>query len=238
MKNLILLCLVIGAAISTTTELTTNALGAWSITSSTPSGIGYYAYTLAYSVGTTAATAVHPGTTAEVGVICQITDSTFSVAAAGPGVSWSFKNTGPAATSNSATTAWAIMEMTYHPLMDATGVAGDGNLDTGAGSVACVPVTNPTPAPTLVTSDNSLTWVTTHAIGCGAFPQFGLGSYMQCYNIAAQAKVISTANDVTDVAVTYGNSVTITATSTTTTTGASTFATGATILAGLAYMQF
>jgi hypothetical protein len=246
MKSLILLFLVIGAVVSQITLTTGSATAApqWTLTYATPTGENFYGYTLALQAkDASSLTLLTGGATTFTGVVCKETTSTFDViTAAGPGWSWTFGNGGNAADSTTAAnTGFLIMTLTYHPLMTITAATAATAGTTGLGSIACQIVTAPTPLPTAGAA-NTLSWVSTGINSCGNLKASGVAFYAKCFNFVQQAATLqNTAASVAITAINTGTNVTVAASATSTcatTTGASTLATGATILAGIAYLQF
>jgi hypothetical protein len=251
MKNLILLLLVIGAVVSTTYNLTTPASPAttaaplWTLTYDSATASTFYSLTLTYYAGDTASNepvAISSGTAGSqnMGVACFITDSTFALVTTGtgtfPAFTFSIPNavsTGTAATT-AASTNWTPLAMTAHVAATFTFT---GTTFTGGGFADCPIVqTDSTTLPTVTAFTAS--WTFTVAKLCGSLPVSGNAWYARCYAVEDADDLITIGTDAATLVA--GNNVTVTATTTTcsTTTGASTFATGATILAGIAYLQF
>jgi hypothetical protein len=239
MKNLILLFLVIGAAVSQIT-LTTNATATspvWTLTYGAPvAGLIRYSFTLTYYAGT-ASSSVSTANTQNIGVACWFTDSAFALAspATAPGISFSVPGSGSAATT-AASTAWGTLAMSSHAALVHT---SDLLFDSG-NTVSCPIVMTQTGQPLPVVSAFTATWTFTVLNFCGTLPQHSNAYFGRCVSVADQAKVLTTAGGVLAVDTLGAKNVTVTVATTTcaTTTGASTFATGATILAGIAYLQF
>ena len=249
MKNLILLFLVVGAvvnAIDLTTAASptaTTALPLWTIAYNTAVASKYYSLTLTYYAGaavTTPVAATGSAGTNSFGVICVFTASTFApaVSSANSAFSFTVPSTTNAASAVGATTAatatWATPTMQSYPTityaaaptLTLTTVVDCPILNTAGTAVT---------APTLSTF--TATWVFTVANSCGNLPASGATWYAVCYPHLDTPAIIT--GTPTTSTLTGAKNITVTTTATTcTTTGASTFATGATILAGIAYLQF
>jgi hypothetical protein len=230
MKNLILLFLVIGAVVSSTAL--SNATGeVWAITYTAPTSPDYYSFTLTYDGQDTADGNYISLNTQVIGVACIPTSSTFALAAGQNNNAFSFSVAANAtAATNTAATNWADLKMMEHSTV---GFAGTTlTMGAAATTLECpITVARPTFANYVVT------WTFTVATGCGPAPQIGSSFFAVCYAIPDNTVLFSADNAA--LANTVGFSVTYTAPTTTcATTGASTFATGATILAGIAYLQF
>jgi hypothetical protein len=247
MKNLILLFLVIGAVVSDAIELTTTAAASvtaplWTITFAAPATFEeYYSFTLTYNSGDSAQDVLpadNATPTKSTGVACLFTDSAFALSDGDirAGITLNI-NSAAAALSTSDISGWTALLMTAHPVMEYT---DSGNLDTKAGGVDCpITVTNTGNPDPVVDSAFIVSWTFTVANSCGALPQMGAAWHAKCWYVegTTQAKLLATASQA--VVISGGKEVTVAAATTTcATTGASTFATGATILAGIAYLQF
>jgi hypothetical protein len=241
MKNLILLLLVIGAVISQT-ALTTLAAEMWTLTYLTPTTtLDFARFTLTYQV-TGAAVPANYITTSDdfIGVVCQPLLSTFAAITPGNAIVFSVKGNGATA-SNNAEAAWDPLIMTEL----STAVFTSATVITTGTVGALCPIVIDTPSggsankPSF--SSGVVSWTFTVTSSCGSLPSMDTTWYARCYAIPSAA---ADAGDVGGSAVTLAalgeNNITYTAPTTTcsTTTGASTFATGATILAGIAYLQF
>jgi hypothetical protein len=246
MKNLIILFLVIGAVVSQVVLTTGTATAAieWTLTYATPTGENFYGYTLQVKAKdlSNAAMSTDASNAEFFGVVCLETTSTFDHATPGPGWGWSMTSTGSAASTLGTVAGFATLTLTYFPLLDineGAGTEGIGAGNTGATNTVCsVASTSAGVATTGVA--NSVEFVTTAINSCGNLKASGVAFYAKCYNVAAQTAPWSGTSTVTLTAINTGTNVTVSATATTcsTTTGASTLATGATILAGIAYLQF
>jgi hypothetical protein len=249
MKNLILLLLVIGAVVNAF-ELTTSpnsTVGAlWSLTYATPTATSIaYSITLSLDIGmgSTLSTVI-TANTHFVGVICMPTNSDFLIdvgAVVRPAYSFSVigGSANPAQNIQSSVTDtdYAVLKMTYHPLAALTTAT---TITTGATSTDCA-ITSGASATNAVITNGVVTWTLVVTAGCGNFPKTGQQWYAKCYaakNLLV-AIVPSEAGGVTLAGLTAAKDVSVViATAACATTGASTFATGATILAGIAYLQF
>jgi hypothetical protein len=241
MKNLIILLLVIGAAVSqivlTTSTAASKALPIWTLTYVTTTSLQYYSFTLSYNAGTASTTFVDASTESS-GVVCIFTTSAFALTAGAattlPSISMSVIGNGAAGSALAVTSVaanWNALVLTYHPALT---YASATTVATGAGGLACAIVGGATP----VIASFVATYTFSLVAGCGPLPQMGSVNYMRCSGVS-QGALLATAGGVTATIIADKN-VTVAATTTTcaTTTGASTFATGATILAGIAYLQF
>jgi hypothetical protein len=251
MKNFILLLLVIGAVVSTTYNLTTPASPAttaaplWTLTYDSATASTFYSLTLTYYAGDTdpntpVAAGAGAAGTGNMGVACFITDSTFALVTSSTGLFpafvWSVPNAGNGntAATTAAGTSWGTLAMTGHVAATFTFT---GTTFTGGGFADCpITQTDGTVLPTV--SAFTASWTFTVAKLCGSLPVSGNAWYARCYAVEDTTSLITIGTAAADLVA--GNNITVTATSTTcsTTTGASTFATGATILAGIAYLQF
>jgi hypothetical protein len=243
MKNLILLLLVIGAVVNannlTTAATASAATPLWTLEYIAATGTNYYGFTLTYSAGTTASVTLGDvtGTAAGTfGVVCLITDSAFTQtnAANYVGFGFSVPRTATAAV-NSVNTNWGTLALTAYT----SGAYATTPTYTSATVIPCpITITNTGGALPTISATYTASWTVTISGLCGSLPPTGSAWYAKCYNVVDSAKIMPTASEA--LTINDGRSVTITATTTTcsTTTGASTFATGATILAGIAYLQF
>jgi hypothetical protein len=246
MKNLILLLLVIGAvvnAVDLTTVTTASATTPlWTIEYVAATGTNYYGFQLTYSAGTTASTNLAITTTGNAagnfGVVCLITDSAFTQTNGANYVGFGFSVPRTAAAiTNSDSTPWGLLALTAYT----TGAYATAPTYTAATIVSCpLAITNTGTSllPIINSTTYTATWDITVSGLCGSLPPTGSTWYAKCYTVVDNIKIMSTATEASPI--TAGKSVTFTTTTTTcsTTTGASTFATGATILAGIAYLQF
>jgi hypothetical protein len=237
MKNLILLFLVIGAVVSQVT-LTTGATVSpeWTLTYATPTGEDFYSYTITFGSADDSEINLHTSAAALfAGVVCLETDATFDHTTVGPGWAWTIANANDAVSKNTAVTNYAALALTYFPALDINDDEAAGS--TGNNGVLCAATAA---AGAAAITSSSVGYVTTGINSCGNLKATGVAFYAKCYHIVAQSDTIATTGVVAIDALTTGTNVTVTATAATTcaTTGASTFATGATILAGIAYLQF
>jgi hypothetical protein len=224
MKLVILLICLISAA-SCSEILTSSSSTLWTFTYLTPAvNTTAYNFTLAYSTGATVSAAVITTAGNTVGVVCIITTSNFTVVdTASSSVGFGFEAVSTAGTAlNDVAAAWNAITLWTHPAMTHT---SEISLDTGAGSSNCAMTTVanvPTAASFVITYTNSV------PSACANLQAMGVTWYGRCYHQGDSVKVASIAGSVT-IAVSAAKNVTV---------GASTFATGATILAGIAYLQF
>jgi hypothetical protein len=246
MKNLILLFLVIGAVVSTAVVLTNTtdaAKAEWTLTYVTPASTAIrYSFILSYNSGngTTEETLI-AAETSSIGVVCIPTDPSYNLATTTTGrPAYSFSQIGTAGNPSKNTQAsvdathFGPLLMTYHP--STTYTTADTTVTTLAAQIDC-PLTN-AGATNIVVAEGVLTWTFTVAATCGNLPVMGQDFYARCWAVKNQGIVVSKADGVAITTLSGGKDVSIVTTTTCATTGASTFATGATILAGIAYLQF
>jgi hypothetical protein len=243
MKNLILLFLVIGAAVSTAVTLT-NTTGdyLWTLTYATPATGSFYSFVVTYTRPTRASTAGDPLIAASqfIGVACFPTISTFAftTAVARPAFIFSATTTDANPALNNADTKWGPLVLNYFSgALYTTGASAA--LNTGAAAplpAACALVGATKP----VLANGIATWTFTIAAACVDLPQMGTAHFAKCIAIGTQAESLILVEKAITAATVFGAmDVTFPGTTTTcATAGASTFATGATILAGIAYLQF
>jgi hypothetical protein len=246
MKNLILLFLVIGAVVSTTYPLTTQgdpdptaALPLWSIAYVAVTGTSYYSFELTYNAGSSTTQAVDDTDGEFVGVACMLTDSAHTLTDLDirAGISFSIAASNAAGTQETGSTDnWQPLVMTSHPVMAFTDSL---NMATGLGSIECpITITNTADDKPTITA-NVVSWTFTVADLCGSLPIMGETWYAKCWSIPQGTFDLVAAASTASVKIFGAMDVTITtAAASCATTGASTFATGATILAGIAYLQF
>jgi hypothetical protein len=247
MKNLILLLLVIGAVVNAV-DLTTVVDPAsiddplWTIAYNTATASRYYTFTVTYYGGPSAITPIVAETTGgtnDFGVICVFTESTFAPAVSNANNAFSFAVPSTTAASSAvgattgATARWGTPTMQSYPLIT---YAATPTL-TVATVVSCPIAMTQAGAPLPVITSFTASWTFTVAAACGNLPPAGATWYAVCYAVKDQVKIIAATPTITLVG-TKNVTVTTAATACATTTGASTFATGATILAGIAYLQF
>jgi hypothetical protein len=239
MKNLILLFLVIGAVVSTDVALTTTG-EIWTLTYNAVTGTDVYSFGIKYDNAATSATTVIANAKF-IGVICFPVASDFvltvvdAVSAARP----AFAITTLAVTSAAASAAtlgadWNGLALTYLP---AAYLSTTTQIKTLTSFTACI-LDPADGAPTLNSTDFTLSWTRTVAAKCGNLPSMGTTWYAKCYAMSSANGVDLVADGAT---VTVGNGLDVTFSAPTAcavSAGASTFATGATILAGIAYLQF
>jgi hypothetical protein len=258
MKNLILLFLVIGAVLSATTLTTaaspaTMLLPEWTITYVATTGTGYYSFTMTYNQGptdtnvVTASVATGNVQDRDMGVACVFTTSAFTLATGDVkrGFAFSIGNGGggtAAAVVTTTNAAWGALALTSYGAATYTVSGTTLTLVYVANTaVSCPVVLTNANLPTLAPTTNIASWTFTVADRCGSLPPLGSVWYAKCYqstdslillNLAAGAAPVLSAGSLKNVTVAAA------AATACATTGASTFATGATILAGIAYLQF
>jgi hypothetical protein len=224
MKSIIILILLVGTAISQV-EFTADTATKWTLGSADPStttGITYD-FTVRYGIGAaTGATTQVATVNQEIGLICIVTASNFSLADGVSGqVGWAMVSIATGTTTIGATTGWGNMLVWS---LSAITKTTDTSLLTGATGTAC---TTTNVLPTTLTNQE-IYFLFDISGTCTNLPLFGaVDSYARCFHKAASTNLVS-ANAQT-LAVSSAKNVTI---------GASTFAAGATILAGIAYLQF
>jgi hypothetical protein len=234
MKNLILLFLVIGAVVSQV-SLTTTVNQLWAITSATPVAVtDYYSFTLTYNGGATTSVDYITTSTQEIGVVCIPTPSNFAVAASATSFGFSFSVPANATGAKSdATTNWGPLKMTSHSTLTYTVLTNKVLTAGTAVNVAC------TIAQVHTVANYVHQWVITVSTQCANFRQLGSAASFACFSYDDTAQIISGTGAAADITVGAATNVAFTQTTTVcAVSGASTFATGATILAGIAYLQF
>jgi hypothetical protein len=241
MKNLILLFLVIGAVVSTEVQLSTTAGDhVWKITYAATTTGQFYSFKLTYTKPTVAALVNQPYIAASqaIGVVCMPTVSTFDVTgAARSAFIFYILSSGSAIAANDAVTNWGALALGHLPAAIYTAATPDF---VSGGSTSTCALTGAT-APTSVVAGVA-TYTFTVAAACVDLPPMGTAWYAKCFAVPTIAvgdapyvvlKTIATGFIKGIMDVTFAGTTTTCAT-----TGASTFATGATILAGIAYLQF
>jgi hypothetical protein len=252
MKNLIILFLVIGAVVSQTTLTTigsaaTADLPLWTLTYANATDTNYYSFTLTYYAGDTASTAVAasapaigsggaPATLGNMGVACLFTESNFTLETGNVkrGVAFSIPSLSNGDATTSENTSWGTLAMTSYA--EITYTVGSGSTMFKIGSTAgtdCPIVITNTGTPLPVVANFTVSWTFTVASLCGSLPAMGAGWYARCFHSADGSSLFVAASQ--NPQLVGGKSVTVYAAIT---TGASIFATGAIILAGIAYLQF
>jgi hypothetical protein len=261
MNTLILLFLVIGSVVSEVLLTTGTATAAveWSLTYTNATGENFYGYTLVLRGKDLEPLEVTAEVVADTdyftGVVCVETTSDHS-RRSGPGFGWTLVNAiGSARSAGSTSNALTLgaITLTYYPALAITednATPGIGNGQTGGGAIVCniadaagTAHTVPTATPSV---SNSVEFISSGINSCGNLKASGVGFYARCYNVVFQTAEWSVAGDTLLTAVNTGTDVTFAATALPTCVlngnengnGASTFATGATILAGIAYLQF
>jgi hypothetical protein len=245
MKNLILLFLVIGAAVSTAVTLT-NTTGdyLWTLEYKAVATGQFYSFVLTFTRPSIAATAaqVYIAADSAIGVVCVPSVSTFAVTAAQERSAFVFSTsskTGTALNDNAAN--WDVLVLTHW----SSGLYNPGtNFVTGGTVITCGLVG--TGATTPVITNGVVTWTFTVAAACLDLPQMGTGWFAKCFATptvldAASPALVTQTFAVGSTPPTLLGALDVTFPGTTTVcalNGASTFATGATILAGIAYLQF
>jgi hypothetical protein len=250
MKNLILLFLVIGAAVCTEITLT-NTTGdhLWKLTYLATTTGQTYSFTLSYTKPSVAATAASTLITFDnsIGVVCVPTLPDFSFVTTVARSAFIFSVTNPTGTgagssaTNDATTNWGPLVLTYAAGGVYVTTAGSVTFSPGAaGFISNCPLITPAALP--VIANGIVTYTFAIANACISLPKMGTAWSAKCFAVidsvpgnAPQLATLTTAAN----AIVGAMDVTVAGTTTTcATSGASTFATGATILAGIAYLQF
>jgi hypothetical protein len=221
MKSIIILILLIGTAISTTT-MTSGTATKWQLTSSTPATGQTFDFQVMFSTG--AATGNVATTTQEIGLVCLVLTSNFTIAANTAGqAGFAMTSTAGAGTAAiSAITNWGAI--VTKPLATVTYVS-DVSITTTLTSVACAAAN----VDAITLTSNVIKWAFDITGACANIPLKSATTtwYGRCFHKAASSTaLVASANN---FAVSAALNVTI---------GASTFAAGATILAGIAYLQF
>jgi hypothetical protein len=220
MKLILLICLI-GAAMSATT-LTTGTATLWTLTYLTPAATTtIYNLTLAYSTGVTT-TAVVNVLNAEIGVICLVLTSNFTLADAATGqAGFGFGSIATTASaSNDAVTNWG--PLTLFTLTAVTKTSETLITTTGAGT-QCLLTSALTPTYAAFVH----TYTFSAVAQCTGLGVMSATWYARCFHKATSATLLSAASAA--LTVSAAKNVTV---------QASTFAAGATILAGIAYLQF
>jgi hypothetical protein len=225
MKLAILLILLIGSVMSSNT-MTSATANMWTLTYLDVSSTAIiYNFTLSYSEGATANADIVTAAN-NMGLICIITTLNFTLAddATATNAAFSFSSGATtAAGDNEILTNWDALTAQTHPSMIHT---TDTSLATGASTANC-PLTTVANTPTF--ASYVVSWANSLPALCTNWPIKGATWYARCFHMDDQTKNIASTSSVTGVVVSGVKNVTI---------GASTFATGATILAGIAYLQF
>jgi hypothetical protein len=254
MKNLIILLLVIGAVVNALDLTTVTGERSiddplWTITYGSRTASNYYNFVVTYSAGTTASTeAVATGNVGinNMGVACYFTDSTFALTsgtATYRGFSLSVGNAASSSAVTSAASGWTTLALVSHTLLTYT-VAGTTTTYTTptlpSTIIPCPLVFTPVAVTPVLSADFTATWTFAVANTCGQLPAIETAWHAVCFHSKTGTNLFTAAAAAVVVQTDTLKNVTYTAPTTTcsTTTGASTFATGATILAGIAYLQF
>jgi hypothetical protein len=223
MKLILLICLI-GAAMSANL-LTTGTGTLWTMTYLTPAATTTsYNLTLAYSTGVTTGTTQVSASAGHIGVVCIITTSNFTLTAASTAnLGFAFGTTSTAITTINNVTGWGPLTLSSYNALTYT---SDTTLVTGSAAANVVSCTLLTPtAPTWAAYVHTYTFSSTSV--CANVPLKSASWTARCFNKVTNA-VLTTAVSAT-LTVSAARNVTV---------GASTFAAGATILAGIAYLQF
>jgi hypothetical protein len=221
MKLILLICLIATAMSATT--LTTGTATLWTLTYMTPAATTtIYNLTLAYSTGATTGSTTVNAASAEIGVICITTTSNFTLAdGATSQAGFAFASVagagGPATID--AVTNWAALTLFT---MTALTKTTDIQIITTTTGTACVLTSAATPTYASFVHTYTFSAVAT----CTGLGIQGATWYARCFHKATSATLLSTA---ATFVVSAAKNVTV---------QASTFAAGATILAGIAYLQF
>jgi hypothetical protein len=222
MKLIIVLILLIGAAVSQT-ALTGSTSNLWELMSSSPTTGTAYNLILRYGINAASGATTTVATSGQdIGVVCIATTSNFTLAAGAVAqVGWSMQSTATGTATIAASANWGDI-LVYS--LSAITHTSDTSLLTGATGTAC---TKSISLGTTI-SDQKAWWFFDITATCANLPAYGaVDWYGRCFHKVA---AIDKANESGKTLVVSGaKNVTI---------GASTFATGATILAGIAYLQF
>jgi hypothetical protein len=223
MKLIIILILLVGTAISQT-AYTTDTATKWTVASvdpTTSTGITYD-FIARYGIGAASGATTQVATIGqEIGLICLVTTSNFTLAdGATAQVGWSFSSIATGTTTIAATTNWG--DALVYSLSAITHTT-DTSLITGATGTACA-TTNVTPTTIL---SMEIYFLFDIVSTCTNVPVYKVNWYGRCFHKAASTNLIATSGNT--LVVSSAKNLTV---------GASTFATGATILAGIAYLQF
>lgn len=219
MKLILLICLI-GAAMSN--MLTTGTSTLWTLTYLTPAATTTtYNLTLAYSTGVTTGVTAVSASAGHIGVVCITTVANFTLTAGTTSqTGFAFGTTASGATTINNVTNWGALTLTSYSVMT---YASDTSLATGATVASCTLLTPTAPAWAVYVHTYSFSIAAT----CANLGIKGATWYARCFHKTTSA-VLTTATGATLV-VSAAKNVTV---------GASTFAAGATILAGIAYLQF
>jgi hypothetical protein len=204
--------------------LTTGTTTLWTLTYLTPAATTtIYNLTLAYSTGVTTGTTTVITASQNIAVLCIITTLNFTLADLATSQS-GFSFTSTAGSGGVATIAavanWGVLS--FHSLTLLTHTS-DTAITTGASGTACTLVS--ATAPAYATYVHTYSFSTVAA--CTSLALKGVTWYARCFHKADGSTTLSTTG--TTFTVSAAKNVTV---------GASTFAAGATILAGIAYLQF
>jgi hypothetical protein len=220
MKSIIILILLIGTAMSTTT-FTSGTATKWQLLSSTPVTGQTFDLQVMFSTGAATGDVAVSGNT--IGVICIVLTSNFTIAANTAGqAGFAMTSTASGGTAAiSAITNWGAL-VTY-PLATVTYVS-DSGITTTLTSTACGAAN----VDAITLSNNEIKWAFDITGACANIPLITSTAtwYGRCFHKNTSAVSVATA---ATFVVSAPQNVTI---------GASTFAAGATILAGIAYLQF
>jgi hypothetical protein len=223
MKSIIILILLVGTAISQT-EYTTDTATKWTVASvdpTTSTGITYD-FVARLGIGAASGATTQIATIGqEIGLICLVTTSNFTLAdGATAQVGWSFSSIATGTTTIAVSTGWGDM-LVYS--LSAITHNSDTSLTTGATGTACA--TTNVELTTIVSLEVYFRFDVTAT--CANVPVYGVNWYGRCFHKAASTNLVSDSGNT--LVVSSAKNLTI---------GASKLATGATILAGIAYLQF
>jgi hypothetical protein len=220
MKLILLICLI-GAAMSATT-LTTGTATLWTLTYLTPAATtNNYNLTVAYSTGVTASATVATSGQ-EIGVICLLTVANYTLTASATvnQTGFAFGQTATGTATNSAAAFWGPLKLTS---FTSAKYASDTSITAGTVVADCALVTPTAPAYAAFVHTYSFSSVAV----CPGLGIKGALWYARCFH--KTATTVLTTGTTGSFVVSAAKNVTV---------GASTFAAGATILAGIAYLQF
>jgi hypothetical protein len=201
--------------------LTTGTTTLWTLTYMAPAATTtIYNLTLAYSTGVTTAAVVNVDTFS-IGVICITLTSNFTLAdGATAQAGFAFSSLATAAASNNAAAGWGALSL--YVLASLTKTTDTSIIATVAASSTCALTSAATP-----TYASFVHTYTFSAVAvCGTLGIRGATWYARCFHKTTSATSLATA---ATFPVSAAKNVTV---------QASTFAASATILAGIAYLQF
>jgi hypothetical protein len=192
----------------------------WQAQSATPTTGSTYSMVVQYSIGASSGDTTTVTSTQDIGVVCLITTENFTLADGDTAAGFSLQTLSTGVATIAASTNWGVM-LVYS--LTAVTHTTDVQLVTGSTGTACT-TSNVIP---MVISDEKAWWFFDIADACTSLPLSTATWYARCFHKAAA----------TDLASETGKTLVVSAAKNV--TGAAlTFATGATVLAGVAYLQF